>query len=253
MKKSRTVTLLSILFLSLLLTFSASIVSFATRAGHHDRTHAPLVVAPGNVEDGMYTIVGEASHRCLEIPSNSYAVVTPLQIFDCDKTGVSNNQKFNVRGDGAGNYTISPAHSDLCLEVSADKVVDRTAVVQAECVAGKASQKWSMNQFGVNLAIRDVESNRCLDIMRKGTDNFAPIFLRSCNDGPNQRWRLSKTTLNVDQGVVCRDSPAHPARACSGVNDQQKEISLGKTMTRARCDDACRVNKMVSCRWEGMK
>lgn len=213
----------------------------------------PGSTSPGNVADGMYTITGEASHRCLEIASNSCAAVTPLEIFDCDKSGVSNNQKFNVASDGAGNYTISPVHSDLCLEVATEKVVDRTAVVQVECVAGKASQKWSMNQYGVNLEIRDVATNRCLDIMRKGTGNFAPIFLQSCNNGPNQRWRLDKTTLNVDSGVICRESPAHPAQACAGVNDQQKEVALGKTLTRARCDAACQVNKMVSCHWAGMK
>jgi hypothetical protein len=212
-----------------------------------------MVTSTGNIADGMYTIVGEASHRCLEIASNSCAAVTPLQIFDCDKSEVSNNQKFNVVSDGACNYIISPVHSDLCLEVSTDKVVGRTAVVQAECVAGKVSQTWSMNQFGVNLAIRDVGSNRCLDIMRKGTANFAPIFLQTCNDGPNQRWRLNKTTVNVDQGVICRSSAAHPAHACSGVNAQQKEVALGQTTTRARCDEACRVNKMVSCRWDSVK
>src|ERR1043166_704641 len=140
-------------------------------------TSIAVRTTPGNIADGLYTIVGEASHRCLEIASNSCAPVTPLEIFDCDKSDVSNNQKFNVVSDGAGNYTISPAHSDLCLEVSNDKVVDRTAVVQAECVAGKTSQKWSMTQFGANLEIRDVGSNRCLDIMRKGSGNFAPIFL----------------------------------------------------------------------------
>jgi hypothetical protein len=237
------------LVLMLTLWFAPSPRYSATRALANARSTAP----PGNIADGMYTIVGEASHRCLEIPSNSCAAVTPLQIFDCDKSEVSNNQKFNVVSDGSGNYTISPVHSDLCLEVPTDKVIDRTAVVQAECVAGKVSQKWSMNQFGVNLAIRDVESNRCLDIMRKGTDNFAPIFLRSCNDGPNQRWRLSKTTINVDQGVLCRESPSHPARTCSGVNAEQKDVALGRTLTKARCDDACRVNKMVSCRWEEAK
>jgi hypothetical protein len=218
-----------------------------------EASRANRAVAPGNITDGMYTIVGEASHRCLEIPTNSCAAVTALQIFDCDQSGVSNNQKFNVVSDGSGNYTISPVHSDLCLEVSTEKVIDRIAVVQAECAAGKTSQKWVMNQFGVNLEIRDAGSNRCLDIMRRGTGNFAPIFLQSCNNGPNQRWRLNKTTVNLEQGVICRDSPAHPARACTGVNDQQKEVALGKTTTRARCDDACRVNKMVSCRWEGAK
>ena len=244
----------NLIFLStVLLAFAVTILSSATRARDHNRVSASSIVTPGNIADGMYTIMGEASHRCLEIASNSCAAVTPLQIFDCDKSEVSNNQKFNVASDGSGNYTISPAHSDLCLEVSTEKVIDRTAVVQTECVAGKVSQKWSMNQFGVNLEIRDVGSNRCLDIMRNGTGNFAPIFLRSCNNGPNQRWRLSKTTLNVDQGIVCRDTSAHPARACTGINDQQKEVALGKTTTRARCDDACRVNKMTSCRWEAMK
>jgi hypothetical protein len=244
----------NLIFLSTaLLALGTTILSSATKAHNHNRTSASSIVTAGNIADGLYSIMGEASHRCLEIASNSCAAVTPLQIFDCDKSEVSNNQKFNVVSDGSGNYTISPAHSDLCLEVSTEKVIDRTAVVQTECAPGKVSQKWSMNQFGVNLEIRDAGSNRCLDIMRNGTGNFAPIFLRSCNDGPNQRWRLNKTTLNVDQGVVCRDSPAHPARPCTGINDQQKEVVLGKTMTRARCDDACRVNKMTSCRWEAMK
>jgi Ricin-type beta-trefoil lectin domain len=208
--------------------------------------------APGNIADGMYAIVGEASHRCLEVPNSSCATGMGLQTFDCDRTDASNNQKFVVAGDGAGNYTISPAHSDLCLEVSTQKVAGRTAVLQNECT-GKPSQKWAMNQFGVNLEIRDVESGRCLDILRKGTGNFAPIFLQTCADGPNQRWRLNKTTLNIDQGIICRDSPQHPARDCSGVNDQQKEVALGKTMTKGRCEEVCKINKMISCRWAGTK
>ena len=216
-------------------------------------SHAGIRSLPGNIADGMYTIVGEASHRCLEIPNSSCALATALQIFDCDKTEAGNNQKFNVLSDAAGNYTISPAHSDLCLEVSAEQNRDRIPVVQSECAAGKISQKWAMSQYGVNLEIRDVGNNRCLDIMRKGTGNFAPIFLQSCNNGPNQRWRLNKTTINVDQGVICRASSTHQAYDCSGTNDQQRQTALGKTLTKARCDEACRVNKMVSCRWEGMK
>ena len=220
----------------------------------HVRTNSRAQKKPavGNIAEGMFTIVGEASHRCLEVPNSSCIAGIGLQTFDCDHTEAGNNQKFNVAGDGSGYYTISPAHSDLCLEV-AEKFGDRTPVVQAECSPGKPSQKWAMSQYGVNLEIRDVQSNRCLDIMRKATGNFAPIFLQRCGDGPNQRWRLKKTTINTDQGVICRDSPTHPAHDCSGINDQQKEIHLGKTLTKARCDEACRVNKMVSCRWEGSK
>ena len=165
---------------------------------------SPRALLPaGNIADGMYTVVGEASHRCLE--------------------------------------------------VATEKIGDRTPVLQSECSPGKASQKWSMTQYGVNLEIREAQSSRCLDILRKGTGNYAPIFLQSCNDGPNQRWRLKPATLNNDQGIICRASPAHPPQDCAGVNDQQKPVALGKTLTKARCEDVCRVNKLISCHWEGSK
>ena len=102
--------------------------------------------AAGNIADGMYTITGEASRRCLEVGANSCTSGVGLQIFDCDKTEVSNNQKFNVTSDGTGNYTISPVHSDLCLEVSAEKFADRTPILQTVCEPGKVSQKWAMSQ-----------------------------------------------------------------------------------------------------------
>ena len=235
-----------------LIVFALSI-SVLFCAGDHARFAAGSTSRPGNIADGIYTIVGEASHRCLEIPNNSCSAGAALQIFDCDKTGANNDQKFNVVSDGSGNYTISPVHSDLCLEVSTEKTVDHTPVVQAECTAGKVSQKWAMSQYGVNLEIRDVGTGRCFDIWRKGTGNFAPIFMQSCNDGPNQRWRLNQATINVDQGVICRASTSHPAYDCSGTNDQQRQTALGKTLTKTRCEEACRVNKMVGCRWEGMK
>jgi len=209
--------------------------------------------APGNVPEGIYTIVGEASHRCIEVPNNTCAAGMGLQIFTCDASAASNNQKFIVKSDGAGYYTISPAHSDLCLELSPDKIADRTPIVQTECVAGRESQKWALSQYGVNLEIRDVGTNRCLDIFRKGKGDFAPIFLQTCGDGPNQRWRLQKATINNEQGVICRESSEHPARECAGLNDQQKEVHLGKTLTKAKCEEACQVNKMVSCKWGGSK
>jgi hypothetical protein len=219
----------------------------------HKNLIADPATTPGNIADGMYMIVGESSHRCLEVPSNSCASGMGLQTFDCDRDGISNNQKVNVVSDGAGNYTISPVHSDLCLEVSSEKVLDRIPIVQTECVPGKVSQKWAMSQYGVNLEIRDVGANKCLDIMRKMKGNFGPVYLQECSDGSNQRWRLEKTTMNTDSGIICRASPAHPALDCSGINDQQKPVALGQTLTKARCEEACRVNHMVSCRWAGTK
>jgi hypothetical protein len=235
------------------------LVIFWAGAGTHSiritRAYAGSIPVAGNIPDGMYTIVGEASRRCLEVPNSSCAAGFGLQTFECDRTGVSNNQKFNVVSDGTGNYSIIAVNSDLCLEVYADEInkMGRIPIKQAVCSAEKVSQKWAMSQYGDNLQIRSVQNNQCIDVMRNSKDNYAPIFLRPCVDGTNQRWRLSKTTLNTDKGVICKASPSHPEYGCSGVNDKQQQVHLGKTLTKARCEEACQATKMVSCRWEGSK
>ena len=218
------------------------------------RTHSSPVAgpSPGNIAEGMYTIVNWADHRCLEIPNSSCANGVGLQTFDCDKSGTSNNQKFNVVSDGAGNYTITPAHSDLCLEVP-EKLADRTPALQNVCTPGKISQKWSMTQTGDNLEIRDVQNNRCLDVWNKLKMNYTPVTPQRCNNGTNQRWTLHKTTLNNDTGIICKDSPNHPARDCSGVNDQQKQIYLGKTLTKSRCEDSCKASNLSGCKWDASR
>ncbi len=207
---------------------------------------------PGNIAEGMYTIVGWASHRCLEIPASSCASGIGLQTFDCDPAEASNNQKFNVVSDGAGNYTISPAHSDLCLEIP-EEPSDRTPIKQNVCTPGKVSQKWAMTQTGDNLEIRDVGNNQCLEVWNALKVNYTPVVLQRCKNGTNQRWTLHKTTLNNDTGIICSTSPSHPEHDCAGVNAQQKPVHLGKTLTKSRCEEACKATNMVSCKWEGAK
>ena len=150
------------------------------------RTHSSPVAgpSPGNIAEGIYTIVGWASHRCLEVPNGSCISGIGLQTFDCDPADASNNQKFNVVSDGSGNYTISPVHSDLCLEVP-EEISDRTPILQNVCVPGKISQKWSMTQTGDNLEIRDVQNNRCLDVWNKLKVNSTPVTPQRCNNGTN--------------------------------------------------------------------
>lgn len=211
----------------------------------HSNPPAPL----GNIPDGMYTLVGESSHRCVEVPNSSCRDKVGMQIFDCDSTGASNNQKFNVASDGAGNYTISPVNSDLCLEVYDPKDGTRILVQQNVCDAGNVNQKWAMSQYGVNLEIRAVANNQCMDIMWRAKANYSVVNVHPCKNGTNQRWTLQKTTFNPD-GVVCRASPAHPERDCSGVNDQGTKIYLGKTLTKGKCEDACKASKTSGCSWQ---
>jgi hypothetical protein len=231
-----------------LLALSFLLVLWASGKTH---PHPITTPAPGNIPDGMYSIVGESNRRCLEIPNSACGSDIALQTFDCDPTDVSNNQKFNVVSDGSGNYSISPVHSDLCLEVVVDSESGITRVLQNACSPGKASQKWAMSQYGDNLEIRAVQNNQCMDVVNQNKKNYAQISVHACVNGTNQRWRLLKKTLNLDKGVICRASPSHPERNCSGLNDQQKQVHLGQTLTKGRCEEACKASRMVSCQWEG--
>ena len=227
-------------------------LSFLLVLWANGKTHSSQITQrpAGNIPDGMYMIVGEGSHRCLEIPNSACGDGTRLQIFDCDPSDASNNQKFNVVADGTGYYTITAVHSDLCLEVSADQDSGRTPIQQSTCSPGKASQKWAMSQYGVNLEIRSASNNQCMDIMAGIKKNYGPVNLHPCSDGTNQRWRLSKKTLSGN-GVICRASSSHPEHDCHGVNDKQNQVYLGKTLTKARCEEACKATNMVSCKWDG--
>jgi hypothetical protein len=227
-------------------------LSFLLVLWANGKTHSSQLARPsaGNIPDGMYMIVGEGSHRCLDIPNNACGYGTRLQTFACDATDASNSQKFNVVSDGSGYYTISPAHSDLCLEVSDDQDSKHASIQQNACVPGKISQKWAMSQYGVNSEIRAAGTNQCMDIMRAVKGDYGQVNQHPCNDGTNQRWRLYKKTFNGN-GLICRASPRHPEHDCYGVNDKQSRVYLGKTLTKARCEEACKATNVVSCKWEG--
>ena len=226
-------------------------LSFLLVLWANGKTHSSSIIraAAGNIPDGMYMIVGEASHRCLDIPNGSCRDGARLQTFDCDTTDASNSQKFNVVADGSGYYTITAAHSDLCLEVSGDQDSAHAPIQQNACSPGKISQKWAMSQYGDNLEIRTVSTNQCMDVMRGDRANFGQINQHPCNNGTNQRWKLYPKTLNKN-GVICRASPSHPERDCFGMSENQKQVYLGKTVSKARCEDACKANKMSSCQWQ---
>jgi hypothetical protein len=227
-------------------------LSFLLVLWGNGKTHSSTVArAPlGNIADGMYKIVGEGSHRCLDIPNSACGSEARLQTFACDETNASNSQKFNVVSDGSGYYTITPVHSDLCLEVSDNQDSEHAPIQQNVCSPGKVSQKWAMSQYGVNLQIRAVGTNQCMDVMRAEKKDYGQVNQHPCSNGTNQRWRLYAQTLNRN-GVICRASPSHPEYSCSGLNEKQSRVNLGKTLTKARCDEACKASNMVNCQWEG--
>ncbi len=229
-------------------------LSFLLVLWANGKTHSSPIAKPpaGNVPDGMYMIVGSGfgNGRCLVIPNSACGYESPLQTFACDATDADNSQKFNIVADGSGLYTITPAHSDLCLEVAGDPDSAQAPIQQNVCSPGKVSQQWTMNQYGGNLEIRTARANHCMEVMRAEKGILGQVSIRPCNSGINQRWKLTAKTLNRN-GVICRASPSHPAYNCYGSNENQKQVNLGKTLTKARCEEACQTSKMTGCRWEG--
>jgi hypothetical protein len=224
---------------------SALVFLLALCANGKTHSNSTTLAPAGNIADGIYMIVGFDSHRCLDIPNGSCRDGARLQIFDCDPTDATNSQKFIVASDGAGNYTISPAHSDLCLEVVSDPASGQNPIQQSVCTPGKISQKWAMSQYGSNLEIRTAGTNKCMDVSRAAKANFGEVQEHNCKDSTNQRWNLHPKTLNAN-GVICRASPSHPEYDCFGLNEKQTRTYLGKTVTRTRCEEACNATKMLS-------
>ena len=73
-----------------------------------------------------------------------------------------------VVSDSSGNYTISPVHSDLCLEVSTEKIADRTAVLER---SHKEQQRYSMQL--TELVSRLRFSQQELEAATKAKSEFA--------------------------------------------------------------------------------
>lgn len=229
-------------------------LSFMLVLWTNGKTHnSPIAKASaGNTPDGMYMIVSMGNGRCLDIPNSACGHESPLQTFACDTTDASNSQKFNVVADKSGYYTISPAHSDLCLEVLGDPNSARAPIQQNPCSPGKTSQQWTMNQYGGNLEIRTARADRCVEVMRAEKEAYGELYVRPCKVGANQRFKLSAKTFNRS-GVICRASLSHPEYNCHGLNENQKQVNLGKTLTKARCEEACKASKMAGCQWQGVQ
>ena len=151
-----------------------------------------------------------------------------------------------------GTYMIVGVASHRCLDIPNNSCRDGAWLQTFDCDTTDAtnSQKWAMSQYGSNLEIRTAGTNQCMDVMRAARANFGEVSQRPCKNSTNQRWNLYRKTINAD-GVICRASPSHPEHNCYGLNEKQGRTYLGKTLTKAQCEEACKTTRMLNCQWEG--
>lgn len=152
-------------------------IGFGTSQGEtaqFDNLSIAAVAGPPPPPSGQ--LVGVQSGRCLDVPNQSTANNTQLEIWDCNGGG---NQQFTQLPDG----TLQ-VYGNKCLDVSNQGTAPGTKVAIFDCNGG-ANQQWRVNTDGT---IVGVQSGLCLDVIGQGTANGTLIDIWTCNGGANQRW-----------------------------------------------------------------
>ncbi|MDQ3788598.1 MAG: ricin-type beta-trefoil lectin domain protein, partial [Actinomycetota bacterium] len=122
-----------------------------------------------------------ASNRCLDVPNQTTATGTRVQIYDCWSGA---NQLWTYTS--AKELTVYTGDSRRCLDASGAGTTNGTAVIIWTCHGG-TNQKWNVNADG---SITNAQSGLCLDVTGAATANGTLVQLWSCSGGTNQRWAL---------------------------------------------------------------
>jgi hypothetical protein len=152
-------------------------VGFGTSQGEtaqFDNLSIAAVAGPPPPPSGQ--LVGTQSGRCLDVPNQSTANNTQLEIWDCNGGA---NQQFTQLANG----TLQ-VYGNKCLDVSNQGTAPGTKVAIFDCNGG-ANQQWRVNTDGT---IVGTQSGLCLDVIGQGTANGTLIDVWTCNGGANQRW-----------------------------------------------------------------
>ncbi|MBE1474164.1 endo-1,4-beta-xylanase [Actinophytocola algeriensis] len=133
----------------------------------------------GGGDGGALRAVG--ANKCLDVPNQSTATGTRLQIWDC--SGGANQQWTHT---SSGELTVYSGDSRRCLDASGNGAANGTAAIIWTCHGG-TNQKWNLNANGT---ITSAQSGLCLDVSDNATANGALTQLWACSGGANQQWAL---------------------------------------------------------------
>ncbi|WP_436761363.1 ricin-type beta-trefoil lectin domain protein [Streptosporangium sp. V21-05] len=137
------------------------------------------------------------SGLCVDVPNNSQANGTAVQLWDCN-------------GGGNQTWTATPTkqltvYGNKCLDVPSGGTADGTPVQIYDCNGG-GNQQWNINADGT---VVGAGSGKCLDASRSGTSNGTTLVIWTCNGGANQQWFRASTpgVLKGQESGRCVDVP----------------------------------------------
>ncbi|HLM48777.1 MAG TPA: RICIN domain-containing protein [Myxococcaceae bacterium] len=139
--------------------------------------------------DVPVSLVNRGSGRCMDISGSNMKNGAALQLWDCVGT---TNQKFTLRPDGAGYYSIVAQHSGHCLDVAAFNYQKGAALQQWVCLGGE-NQKFALVDLGTGYYnIRPKPSSGLVSLAYNyNWDNGAIILLGTSTTSTANEFRLA--------------------------------------------------------------
>ena len=109
------------------------------------------------------------------------------------------NQRFAVKLEEDGFYTVNPVHSGLALDVEGASIVPRAGVVQWAAREGAANQRWAIVDEGDgSYTLVSKLSGRVLDVEYADARSGARIQTYFATGGANQRFVFESIPASVE-------------------------------------------------------
>ena len=151
------------------------------------------------IEDGKYSIKSAIDESyVLDICDVSKENGANVQIWS---NAGGENQKFNVKYLGNGEYSIIAAHSCKCLDVKDNLKKNGTNVIQNKST-NQDNQKWIIKEAGNGYyKIISKTNGLCIDVQEAQAKNGTNIQVWADSGRNNQMFKFERSNLKVETGT----------------------------------------------------
>ena len=169
---------------------------FEKQATTNNQT-ANNIVGTKTIEDGKYTIKSAIDEKyVLDISENSTSNGANVQIWS---NAGGENQKFNVKYLGNGEYSIIASNSNKCLDVKDNSKKNGTNIIQWAS-SNQDNQKWIIKEVGNGYyKIISKTNGLCIDVQEAKAKNGANVQVWADSGRNNQMFKFEKQVTTNNQ------------------------------------------------------
>ena len=180
----------------------ASGTKVQTYTGNDSNAQAWTVSEADPIADGDYAFVNCGTTKAqmvMDVKSGSTAAGAAIQLYTSNDT---NAQKWNVKKNSNGYYTITCFGSNMVLDVPSGKAAEGKAIQQYTS-NNSSAQQWEISVAPTGgLRIKSRLGKYVLGTKDGGTSNSTPVVLRAPAANATQAWRVKTVVANVPASGV---------------------------------------------------